>query len=178
MWTWFSLYWSRDNRIKGQETASFPLLIRACYVCTNIISWASTHSTVINGFWFESQYVSHGTACWVSCSIVVPVYIFLFKYYTLKIQVYITKEHHFPIFVTFEITRNNKCTMHSFQEKYQLVCSSILSYILTYHFFSNISIVLTTTGQFYLKIALKLYWVWYKPICSGKISFWSWFETF
>ena len=116
---------------------------------TNIISWASTHNTVINGYWFESQCVSHarkfkfpwshGTACWVSCSIVVPVYLSVEILHTIEIQIYIyitryiTKEHYLLIFVIFEITRNNKCTVYSFQEKYQLVCSSILSYIIIYH---------------------------------------------
>ena len=103
-------------------------------VCTNIISWASTHNTVISGYWFESQCVSHGTACWVSCSIVVPVYLSIEILHTRNTNIY-HQQTLSSDFCHFEITRNNKCTVYSFQEKYQLLCSSILSYILTYHIF-------------------------------------------
>ena len=100
-------------------------------MCTNIISWTSTHNTVINEYWFESQCVSHGTACWVSCSIVVPVYLSVEILHTRNTNIYHHIEHYILIFVP----RNNKCTVYPFQEKYQLVYSSILSYILIYHIF-------------------------------------------
>ena len=86
------------------------------------------------------------------------LYIFLLKYYTPEIQIYITKEHYLLIFFIFENSRNNKCTVYSFQEKYQLVCSSILSYILIYHIFlKNISCSSYSNILLFFKIALKLY---------------------
>ena len=45
---------------------------------------------------------------WVSCSIMVPVYLFVAILHTRNTNVY-HQRMYFPIFVTFEITRNNKC---------------------------------------------------------------------
>ena len=146
-------------------------------MCTNIISWASTHNTVINGFLFESKYASHGPARWVSCSIMVPVYLSVEILHT-KNTIYITEEHHFPIFVTFEITRNNKCMAYSFQEKYQLVCSSILSYIWNHHIFLKYINCSNHYSNILFKNCTKIYSVWYRLMCSGKMSVWSCYETF
>ena len=71
------------------------------------------------------------SACWVSCSIIVPGYLPAKILHTKNTNTY--QEHYVLIFAAFEITRNNKCTVHSFQEKYWLVCSSIQSYLLIDH---------------------------------------------
>ena len=96
---------------------------------------------------------------------------------TLEIQIYITKEHHFPIFVTFEITRNNKCMVYSFQEKYQLVCSSILSYIWIHHIFLKYINCSNHYSNILFKNCTKIYSVWYRLICSGQmlslVLFWN-----
>ena len=93
-------------------------------------------------------------------------------------QIYITKEHYLLVFVILEITRNNKCTVYSFQEKYQLVCSSILSYILIYHIFLKyINFSNHYSNILFLKIALKLYSVWCRPHVFGEnvilVLFWN-----
>ena len=103
--------------------------------CVQISSVEQTHIIQLSMYTGSNHSVYH-MAWLVEClAREWCLYIFLLKYYTLEIQMYITKEHYLLIFVIFEITRNNKRTVYSFQEKYQLVCSSILSYTLIYHIF-------------------------------------------
>ena len=100
------------------------------------------HNTVINGGWFESQYMynTHGTACLVSSSIVILVNLAVeIHVLYIEMQIYITNKHCFLIVVTFEIARNLRRTRYNCcipsRKKYQFACSSILSYILIYHIF-------------------------------------------
>ena len=75
----------------------------------------------------------------LNCSIVVSVYLSVEILHTRNTNIYYQRTlSSIWLFVIFEITTNNKCTVYSFKEKYQLVCSSILSYILIYHIFSQI----------------------------------------
>ena len=96
-------------RIEEQETASFWFY---CYILkniicwlwwTNIISWANTNNTVINGFMFKSQYVSHGTACWMVCSIMVHIYLpgEILHYMLETTTKTYHQRHNFPIFGCF-----------------------------------------------------------------------------
>ena len=104
----------RDNRIKGQEMTSFSLY----YLKTPRVSGVQLYGYSIDGFWFKSQYVSHDTAC--VCVLLengACIMIFLLKNYTLEIQIHITKEHYFKIFVVFETIRNNKCATMNFFRK-------------------------------------------------------------
>ena len=88
-------------------------------------------------------------------------------------QIYITKEYYLTIFVTFEITRNNKCTVYSFQEKYQLVCSSILSYILIHHIFLKYINCSNHHGNILFKNCIKIVFSLIKAHVFRKNVIWS-----
>ena len=67
--------------------------IAGCGFTNYIISWVSKHNTVINWFWFKSQYLAHDTAC---CSVLLDngssIYFYWNRpYCTLKIQIYIAQ---------------------------------------------------------------------------------------
>ena len=129
MYCYLEFKQGQKNKGTRNNFISIVLVYNMRVACAQISSVEQAHIIQLSMDTGSNRSVYH-TARLVECLAGLwCVYICLLKYYTLEIQIYITKEH-LLIFVTFEITRNNKCTVYSFQEKYQLVCSSILSYIL------------------------------------------------